>query len=225
VNNVVVMVYPSETLEDTTQRNTATASQSKPANMPDSTGVWGHSPDEFYSRSPLAGSIAGGQHALMAGNVENRLRELGLSLPASPRLPPGVTISFEWVRIRGSRAFVSGHGPLDADGAPAGPFGKVPSEVSFVAAQESARLAALAVIAGLRQAIIDLDRITAWVMVNGFVNAEPGFGQTTLVLNPFSELIIDVFGAEVGAHARTAIGVAAVPLNLPLVVSAEVEFT
>ena len=125
----------------------------------------------------------------------------------------------------GDRAFVSGHGPLAPDGSPAGPYGKVPSEVSLEAAQESARLTALAVIAGLKQAIGDLDRIAGWAMVNGFVNANPGYAQTTLVMNPFSDLILDVFGPEVGAHARTAVGVATVPLNLPLVVSAEIELS
>ena len=159
----------------------------------------------------------------MASDIENRLDELGLTLPSSPKLPPGVTISFEWVRIRGKRAFVSGHGPLAPDGAPIGPFGKVPSEVPLEAAQESSRLTALAVIAGLKSAIGDLDRIAGWATVGGFVNADPGYAQTTLVLNPFSDLILDVFGPDIGAHARTAIGVAALPLNLPLVVSAEVE--
>lgn len=118
---------------------------------------------------------------------------------------------------------MSGHGPLALDGTPAGPFGRVPSEVSLQAAQESARLTALAVIAGLQNAIGDLDRIAGWASVSGFVNAEPGYPQTTLVLNPFSDHIVDVFGPDVGAHARTAIGVAALPLNLPVVVAAEVE--
>src|SRR4051812_5960485 len=92
-------------------------------------------------------------------------------------MPPGVTIGFEWIRIRGSRAFVSGHGPLAPDGAPSGPFGKVPSEVSLEAAQESARLTALAVIAAMRTAIGDLDRKAIWTAVNGFVNADPGFAD------------------------------------------------
>ena len=81
----------------------------------------------------------------------------------------------------------------------------------------------MAVIAGLKSAIGDLDRIAGWATVSGFVNADPGYAQTTLVLNPFSDLMIDVFGPDIGAHARTAIGVAALPLDLPLVVSAEVE--
>lgn len=161
----------------------------------------------------------------MPGTIETRLVDLGLALPAAPKLPPGVTISFEWVRIHGKRAFVSGHGPLALDGSPAGPFGKVPSEVPLDAAQESARLTALAVLAGLKAAIGDLDRIAAWGIVNGFVNAEPGYEQTTLVLNPFSDLILELFGPHIGARARTAIGVATVPLNLPLVVSAEVELS
>jgi enamine deaminase RidA (YjgF/YER057c/UK114 family) len=174
---------------------------------------------------PLAATIQIGQYASMADTIETRLTDLGLTLPAAPKLPPGVTISFEWVRIQGNRAFISGHGPLAPDGTPAGPFGKVPSEVPLDAAQESARLTALAVLAGLKVAIGDLDRIAAWGMVNGFVNAEPGYEQTTLVLNPFSDLILELFGPDIGAHARTAIGVATVPLNLPLVVSAEVELS
>ena len=60
-------------------------------------------------------------------------------------------------------------------------------------------------------------------MVNGYVNAEPGYQQTTAVINPFSELIIDLYGTGPGGHARTAIGVATVPLDLPVVISAEVE--
>lgn len=161
----------------------------------------------------------------MAGAIHARLGELGLRLPAAPQLPPGLTVPFDWVRVSGQRVFVSGHGPLAEDGTPAGPFGKVPSEVSLEDAQRSARLTALAVIAALDAAIGDLDRVGAWTMVHGFVNADPGYAQTTLVLNPFSELVLDLFGPEVGAHARTAIGVATVPLNLPLVVAAEVELT
>ena len=158
-------------------------------------------------------------------NVEKRIEELGLELPGPLQVPPGLVVPFEWVRVRGNRAFVSGHGPLAADGTPAGPFGKVPSEVSLEDAQQSARLTALGMLASLRTALGDLDRITAWLMISGFVNADPGYAQTTLVLNPVSEIVLDVFGAEVGAHARTAIGVSTVPLNMPLVVAAELEIT
>lgn len=155
--------------------------------------------------------------------IEKRLVERGLTLPAEPKLPPGVEIPFRWVHVRGSRAFVSGHGPLTEDGTPAGPFGRVPTDVSLEEAQQSARLTGLAILAALKSALGDLDRITAWLTIDGFINADPGYSQTTLVLNPLSELILNVFGDDIGAHARTAIGVAAVPLNLPLVVAAELE--
>lgn len=61
-------------------------------------------------------------------DVERRLDQLGLTLPAEAALPADVEIPFAWVRIRGTRAYVSGHGALAADGSPAGPFGKIPSE-------------------------------------------------------------------------------------------------
>jgi enamine deaminase RidA (YjgF/YER057c/UK114 family) len=157
--------------------------------------------------------------------VEQRLGAMGLRLPDPMKLPPGVEIPFAWVRVRGNRAFVSGHGALQPDGSPAGPFGKVPTEVTLEQAQESARLATLSILSSLKAELGDLDRVAAWLMVNGFVNAEPGFPHTTAVMNPLSDLIVDLYGTEVGAHARTAIGVATVPLNLPVVIAAEVEIS
>jgi enamine deaminase RidA (YjgF/YER057c/UK114 family) len=155
--------------------------------------------------------------------VEQRLAELGLELPPPMLLPPGVETPFAWVRIRGDRAYVSGHGALQRDGSPAGPFGEVPGTVSLDDAQNSAGLATLALLASLQRALGDLDRVTAWLVINGYVSAESGYAQTTAVLNPCSALILELYGAESGSHARTAIGVAALPLNLPVVISAEVE--
>lgn len=156
-------------------------------------------------------------------SVDERLEALGLVLPVQTLLPPGVEIPFQWARVRGNRAFISGHGTLAADGSAAGPFGKVPSEVSLEQAQESARLATLAMLASLRRSLGALDRVSAWLMVSGFVNADPGYPQTTLVINPCSDLILGLYGLERGAHARTAMGVSATPLNLPVVIAAEAE--
>jgi enamine deaminase RidA (YjgF/YER057c/UK114 family) len=153
--------------------------------------------------------------------IEGRLAELGLDLPPAVSPPPGTEIPFSWVRVIGHRALVSGHGAVDSDGAPVGPFGRVPSEVSLEEAQASARRATLAVLASLRKVLGDLDRVAAWVMVNGFVNADPGYARTTLVINPCSELLLELFGPDAGSHARTAIGVAALPFDLPVVISAE----
>jgi enamine deaminase RidA (YjgF/YER057c/UK114 family) len=155
--------------------------------------------------------------------IEDVLRSKGLTLPPPPSPPPGFTLPFEFVRIRGDRAFLSGHTPQAADGSLPGPFGKVPSAVPLAAAQEAARLTALSMLGGLHRALGDLDRVSAWLMVNGFVNADPGYGETTLVLNAFSEFILEVFGPVVGAHARTAIGVASLPLNNCVIVAAELE--
>ncbi|HSS09720.1 MAG TPA: RidA family protein, partial [Acidimicrobiales bacterium] len=103
--------------------------------------------------------------------AEDRLVELGLTLPEATKLSPGVSIPFQWVRTRRDRAFVSGHGALSADGSPAGPFGKVPSKVSLEEAQDSALLATLAIFSSLKRELGTLDRVTAWLTVQGFVNA------------------------------------------------------
>lgn len=139
-------------------------------------------------------------------------------------MPPGVRTTFSWVRVLGNRVLVSGHGPQNPDCTSAGPFGRVPDQVSLGQAQDSARLVALSVIAGVQRAVGDLDRVTAWVTVSGFVQAQPGYPETTAVMNAFSQVILEVFGATVGEHARTSIGVAALPLNLPVIVAAELQF-
>jgi enamine deaminase RidA (YjgF/YER057c/UK114 family) len=155
---------------------------------------------------------------------EQRVAELGLQLLREPLLPKGVRIPFDWVRVVEDRCVLSGHGALGSDGAPVGPFGRVPSEVPLEAAQESARLTVLAMLGALRTTLGSLDRVRDWVSVTGFVNADPGYPQTTAVLNLASDLLLEVFG-EHGRHARTAIGVAALPLNLPVIISAELLVT
>jgi enamine deaminase RidA (YjgF/YER057c/UK114 family) len=155
---------------------------------------------------------------------EQRVAELGLQLPPEPVLPPGVQIPFDWVRVVGDRCVLSGHGALGPDGAPAGPFGSVPSGVSLEDAQQSARLTVLAMLGAVRLALGSLDRVRDWVSLNGFVNADYGYPQTTAVLNPASDLLLEVFG-EHGRHARSAIGVVALPLNLPVILSAELLIT
>lgn len=158
-------------------------------------------------------------------HVEARLAERGLVLPPEPKVPPEVTIPFQWVRVRGQRGFLAGHGALSPDGTPLGPFGRVPSQVSLEQAQTSACSAMLAMLASLKRAIGDLDNVVAWLTVNGFINAEPGYAQTTLVMNPVSELLLELYGTESGSHARIAPGVASLPFNLPVIIAAEVEIS
>src|ERR687886_180181 len=153
--------------------------------------------------------------------IEAKLRALGLVLPEAPKVPPGITISFAWTRRHGNRVYVSGHAAQNPDGSPAGPFGKVPTEVSLEAAQHAARGTALAILSSLKRELGDLDRVTAWLMVHGMVNAEPGFAQTTNVINGFSDLIVELYGPEAGTHARMAPGLVALPLGVPVVIGAE----
>jgi enamine deaminase RidA (YjgF/YER057c/UK114 family) len=155
--------------------------------------------------------------------INDALERLGLALPPPASPPPGFEFHFEPVRIRKDRVLVAGHMPQAADGSLCGPFGKVPSEVSLTRAQQSARDTAMSILSSLNQALGSLDRIETWLVVQGFVNADPGFAQTTHVLDAFSDRIVDIFGSDVGAHARTAIGVAALPMNSCVIVAAEVE--
>lgn len=157
------------------------------------------------------------------GQIEHRLTQRGLQLPQAAVQPPGFKFSFSWVRLSGNRAYVSGHGALAADGKPIGPFGKVPTEVSLDEAQESARGAVVSMLASLKRALGDLDRVTAWLMVYGMVNADVGYPETTNVANGFSDLILELYGADAGHHARMAVGMAALPLNYCFLAGAEVE--
>ncbi len=156
-------------------------------------------------------------------SAEQQLKNLGIVLPAPLQLPHGARLPFVPVRVRGNRAYVSGHGPLDADGKICGPFGKVGSEVSLEQAAVAARLTLLAMLTDLRIALGSLDRISAWLKVLGMVNAAPGFTEMPRVINGASDLILDVFGLEIGAHSRSAIGVAELPWNIPVEIEAEVE--
>jgi len=156
-------------------------------------------------------------------SIEARLRELGLVLPEPFRGPAGARYPFSWVRVRGDRAYVSGHLPLNPDGTLANPLGKVGQEVSLEQGAQAARLAALSMLGSLQRELGDLDRVTAWLRVLGMVNVAPGFNQISGVVNGFSELIVQVFGPERGTHSRSAVGMAELPFSVPVEIEAEVE--
>jgi hypothetical protein len=156
--------------------------------------------------------------------IEQKLQNLGLSLPPPAKLPPGVVLPFPWVRLVGRRAFISGHGPTASDGGLALPLGKVGRELSVEQGYEAARLTALGILGSLQRALGDLDRVSAWVRVFGMVNAAAGFNRMPAVINGFSDLILELYGPEVGAHARSAVGLAELPFDIPVEIEAEVEF-
>ncbi len=157
--------------------------------------------------------------------IEERLRKLGLALPPPTSPPPGVVLPFQFVRIVGPRALVSGHGPQNPDGTFAPPFGKVGAEVTPEQGYAAARLTGLSILGSLRRALGDLDRIAAWTRVFGMVNSAPGFRSQPTVINGFSDLILELFGPEIGAHSRSAVGMAELPFGIPVEIEAEVELT
>jgi len=155
--------------------------------------------------------------------IEERLENLGWVLPAPFKTPSGARYPFVWVRKHGRRGLVSGHLPLAPDGSLAEPRGKVGAELTLEQGQAAARLVALSVLSTLRRDLGSLDRISAWLRVFGMVNVAPTFGNIPGVINGFSQVLIDVFGDERGAHARSAVGMANLPFDVPVEVEAEIE--
>jgi enamine deaminase RidA (YjgF/YER057c/UK114 family) len=155
--------------------------------------------------------------------IEEKLQTLGLVLPEPVALPPGVRLPFAEVRIRGNRAYLAGHGPQNPDGSLAPPFGKVGAQVSVEEGYQAARLTGLSLLASLKRALGDLDRVSAWLRVFGMVNSAPDFTQQPAVINGFSDLILELYGPEAGQHSRSAVGMAALPFDLPVEIEAEVE--
>ncbi len=156
--------------------------------------------------------------------IEQRLAALGLVLPPPVTPPPGVLLPFQFVRLIGRRAIISGHGPLNADGRIATPLGKLGAELTVEQGYTAARLTGLAMLGSLQRALGDLDRITAWTRVFGMVASAPGFQQQPAVINGFSDLILELFGPDIGAHARSAVGMAELPFGIPVEIEGEVEF-
>jgi enamine deaminase RidA (YjgF/YER057c/UK114 family) len=154
--------------------------------------------------------------------IESRLAELGLTLPPEVKPPPGVVLPFRFVHVIGNRALISGHSPQAADGSIAGPFGKVGRELTVEQGCKAARLTTLSMLGSLQRELGDLDRINQWVRVFGMVNSAPGFIRQPAVINGCSDLILQLWGDDAGAHARSAVGMAELPFGIPVEIEAEV---
>jgi enamine deaminase RidA (YjgF/YER057c/UK114 family) len=157
------------------------------------------------------------------GRIEMTLDAMGVVLPPPLKVPSGVVLPFRFVRVSGTRAWIAGHGPQAPDGSVAQPVGKVGRDLTVEQGHMAARLVAISILASLKRAIGDLDRIAAWTRVFGMVNSAPGFNRQPAVINGFSELILALYGPEVGAHSRSAVGMAELPFDIPVEIEAEVE--
>jgi len=142
--------------------------------------------------------------ALVQTTPEQRVRELGLNLPqpqqASATLVPAV--------ISGNMLYCSGHGPR-AEGRNI--TGKVGADLTPEQGKDAARLVALNMLSSIRSALGSLDRVTRLVKTLGMVNAAPDFTGHAGVINGFSEVMIQVFGEQLGKGARSAVGMSSLP--------------
>jgi len=152
------------------------------------------------------------------GGVEERLAELGLALPGV--VPP--VAAYVPAVTTGDLLYTSGQLPMVSGALPAS--GLVGSDVAAETARELAATCALNGLAAAKSVLGSLDRITRVVKVVGFVASAPGFTGQPGVVDGASNLLGDVFG-DAGRHARSAVGVAALPLNAPVEVELILEFT
>lgn len=151
----------------------------------------------------------------MSDTILDKLSALGLSLPA---VPAPVAAYVNCVRS-GNLLFLSGGLPIDGEKKV---IGKVPSDVSIDEAKEGARMIILNRLAVIRDAVGSLDKVKQIVALNGFVNSEPDFHGHPQVVNGASELLVELFGDK-GKHSRTALGAAALPLNVAVEINLIVE--
>src|SRR5437879_6587804 len=143
----------------------------------------------------------------MAGTVERKLSELGISLPP-PASPVANYIPF--VRV-GALLFVSGQICLDGGGKLVAK-GKLGTGVSAEDGQKAARACAINLLAQIKAALGDLDKIARVVRLGGFINSDPSFLDGPKVMNGASDLMVAVFGDK-GRHSRTTVGVAVLPAD------------
>ncbi|MBT3163520.1 RidA family protein [Streptomyces sp. Vc74B-19] len=154
----------------------------------------------------------------MSGVVEARLAELGLSLPEV--VPP--LASYQPAVTSGRYVFTSGQLPMVDGKLPT--TGKVGAEVTPEEAKDLARTCALNALAAVKSVVGDLDRVARVVKVVGFVASAADFTGQPAVVNGASELLGEVLGDK-GVHARSAVGVAVLPLDAPVEVEMQVELT
>jgi enamine deaminase RidA (YjgF/YER057c/UK114 family) len=152
--------------------------------------------------------------ATAQGSPYERLASLGIELPPPP---PPIANFVTHVR-EGNFLYLSGQGPREPDGFMHA--GKVGTEIGVEEAYRHARLTGINLLAVMHEALGDLSRVRRVVKLLGMVNAAPNFEDHPSVINGCSDLFIDVFGAEAGRHARSAVGFGSLPGNITVEIEA-----
>jgi enamine deaminase RidA (YjgF/YER057c/UK114 family) len=147
--------------------------------------------------------------------AEQRLRDLGLTLPQRP----APLANYVPAVRTGDLLFVSGHGPYIDGKTPAGRVGR---EFTVEQGYDMARSAGLNCLASVRATLGDLDKVKRVVKVLGMVNCTEDFGDQPKVVNGCSDLLVAVFG-DAGRHARSAVGVQALPFHMPVEIEMVLE--
>ncbi len=155
----------------------------------------------------------------MAGEIEARLKTLGIVLPI-PGKPAANYVPFV---VTGKLLFLSGQVPMTTEGVKF--VGKVGREYSIEEGQQAARICAINLLGAALAAVGDLDRIQRIVKLVGFVNATPDFPDVHKVVNGASDLFTEVLGDQKGKHARSAIGMGTLPLGVAVEVEAIAEIS
>lgn len=135
--------------------------------------------------------------------------------------PPGVVLPFQPVRLVGTRALISGHGPKNPDGSIAAPLGKLGRELTSNRAT-TPHAAPRSRSSAASRALGDLDRVSAWTRVFGMVNSAAGFNQQPSVINGFSTSSSSST-APTSVHSHSAVGLAELPFDIPVEIDGEVE--
>jgi enamine deaminase RidA (YjgF/YER057c/UK114 family) len=148
----------------------------------------------------------------MMSQVEKRIKALGLELPPAPSAA-GI---YYPVVITGNHLYVSGQGPVQSDGELI--KGKVGRDLTLEEGQRAARQVGLTMLSTIRAQIGNLDKIKRLIKTLGMVNCYPEFEQHPQTINGFSQLMVDVFGEELGKGARSAVG-----MSLPANIAVEIE--
>jgi enamine deaminase RidA (YjgF/YER057c/UK114 family) len=145
----------------------------------------------------------------VSSDADSRIQQLNLTLPPAPKpvakYKPAVQV--------GNILYVSGHGPLHADGK-AMAVGRVGADLDLTQGKQAARLVGLAILSTVRNTIGSLNKVKRLVKTLGMVNAAPDFKDHPKVIDGFSELMAEVFGDDAGVGARSAVGMGSLPGNI-----------